>query len=156
METKEFYYRKDYCRHNIWRGIGFGILGVIGFSLFLLIGGAIIMLLWNWLMPSLFQLSMITFWQAVGLALLARLVFGWSHKRWHCADRKGMWHAHHGGHRFFPHRYWKFYGKKYENCGDYFRSWQYYEKFWEEEGEKAFNDYVKRKSETSENEKGNN
>jgi hypothetical protein len=32
--------------------------------------------LWNWLMPTLFGLTMITVFQAVGLILLAKLLFG--------------------------------------------------------------------------------
>jgi hypothetical protein len=33
------------------------------------------MLLWNWLMPVIFGLSEISFWQAVGLNLLASILF---------------------------------------------------------------------------------
>jgi hypothetical protein len=32
--------------------------------------------LWNFLMPAVFGLRLITFWQAVGLMLLGRLLFG--------------------------------------------------------------------------------
>lgn len=32
-------------------------------------------LLWNWLMPELFGLPVITFWQAVGLNLLCFILF---------------------------------------------------------------------------------
>ena len=35
----------------------------------------IVMLLWNWLMPSIFGLAVISFWQAVGLFLLTRILF---------------------------------------------------------------------------------
>jgi uncharacterized membrane protein len=35
-----------------------------------------VMQLWNWLMPPLFGLTMITFWQALGLLVLGRLLFG--------------------------------------------------------------------------------
>ena len=38
--------------------------------------GLPLMLLWNWLMPSLFNLPMISFWQAVGLNLLSGILFG--------------------------------------------------------------------------------
>ena len=38
--------------------------------------GAVTMLLWNALMPVIFHLPEITFWQAVGLLILARLFFG--------------------------------------------------------------------------------
>ncbi len=32
-------------------------------------------LLWNWLMPQIFNLPMITFWQALGLNMLAGILF---------------------------------------------------------------------------------
>lgn len=35
-----------------------------------------IMLLWNWLIPGIFGLSPIDFWQALGLFALSRLLFG--------------------------------------------------------------------------------
>jgi hypothetical protein len=37
--------------------------------------GLPLQLLWNWLMPSLFSLPSISFWQAVGLNLLATILF---------------------------------------------------------------------------------
>lgn len=40
-----------------------------------LILGFPLMLLWNWLMPMLFNLPIITFWQAVGLNLLSGILF---------------------------------------------------------------------------------
>lgn len=41
-----------------------------------LILGLPLMLLWNWLMPTLFSLPVITFWQAVGLNILSGILFG--------------------------------------------------------------------------------
>lgn len=38
--------------------------------------GEIIMHLWNWLMPAIFGLKTITFWQAIGLLILARILVG--------------------------------------------------------------------------------
>src|SRR5579871_6833726 len=38
--------------------------------------GEIVMHLWNWLMPTLFGLKLITFWQAIGLLILARILVG--------------------------------------------------------------------------------
>jgi hypothetical protein len=53
-----------------------GLLLVIGvLVLTVLIMGFPLMLLWNWLMPELFGLPMIGFWQAVGLNLLASILF---------------------------------------------------------------------------------
>ncbi|HBH05559.1 MAG TPA: hypothetical protein DDX92_03020 [Flavobacteriales bacterium] len=36
----------------------------------------VVMSLWNWLMPLIFGISIITFWQAAGLLLLSRILFG--------------------------------------------------------------------------------
>ncbi|HET6558590.1 MAG TPA: hypothetical protein VFG54_14825 [Prolixibacteraceae bacterium] len=38
--------------------------------------GFITMYLWNWLMPAIFNLPAITFWQTVGLLILSRLLLG--------------------------------------------------------------------------------
>ena len=53
-----------------------GVLLVIGLILLaiILIGGPL-MILWNWLMPSIFGLPEIGFWQACGLQLLATILF---------------------------------------------------------------------------------
>ena len=38
--------------------------------------GLVVFLLWNWLMPVIFHLPAITFWQALGLLVLCRALFG--------------------------------------------------------------------------------
>ena len=43
---------------------------------FILIGGEVVMHLWNALLPALFGWRTITFWQALGLLLLCRILFG--------------------------------------------------------------------------------
>ena len=37
---------------------------------------AAVMLLWNWLIPAIFGLSAISFWQALGILILSKLLFG--------------------------------------------------------------------------------
>ena len=53
------------------------------FSLFMLIGltaiVAAIMLLWNYLIPSIIGWTTINYWQALGLFVLTRLLFGGFH-----------------------------------------------------------------------------
>lgn len=78
---------------KIFFGILFCVLAIaaaIGFT---------VMALWNWLLPELFQLPEITFWQAIGLAVLTRLLFGTfmfgKGKRWghhHCQQCGGHMH----------------------------------------------------------------
>jgi len=49
---------------------------ILGVLLFIAIGGEVVRLLWNWLLPPLFGWSQITFWQALGLLALCRILFG--------------------------------------------------------------------------------
>ena len=48
----------------------------IGFLAVIAVSGVVVMLLWNWLMPPLFGLITISFWQALGMFVLCRLLFG--------------------------------------------------------------------------------
>ena len=64
---------------------------IIGIPLFLFIGGEVVMHLWNWLLPPLFGWRLLTFWQALGLLALCRILFG------------GLGHGGPGGHR----RHWR-------------------------------------------------
>jgi hypothetical protein len=49
--------------------------------LFATIFGEVVKSLWNWLLPSLFGWHPITFWQALGLLVLCRILFGGFHGR---------------------------------------------------------------------------
>src|SRR5688572_26817598 len=49
---------------------------LLGIVLFTFIGGEIVRLLWNWLLPPLLDLPQITFWQALGSLALCRILFG--------------------------------------------------------------------------------
>jgi len=51
-------------------------LAILAMVLFIAIGGEIVLQLWNWLLPSLFGWHQITFWQALGLLALCRILFG--------------------------------------------------------------------------------
>jgi hypothetical protein len=48
----------------------------LAIALFVWIGGEVVMHLWNWLLPALFGWRIITFWQALGLLVLCRILFG--------------------------------------------------------------------------------
>jgi len=49
---------------------------ILGIVIFTTIGGEVVMLLWNWLAPALFGFRQVTFWQALGLLALCRILFG--------------------------------------------------------------------------------
>ncbi|HZK98044.1 MAG TPA: hypothetical protein VFC67_27830 [Prolixibacteraceae bacterium] len=62
---------------------------IVGFAAF----GFLTMHLWNWLMPGIFHLPELTFWQTIGLMLLSRLIlggFGGHHRRRHDHCRTNM------------------------------------------------------------------
>jgi hypothetical protein len=61
---------------RIARFIAMAIAGIIAITLFIFLGGKVVQLLWNWLMPMLFGLREVTFWQAVGILALSRILFG--------------------------------------------------------------------------------
>jgi hypothetical protein len=55
----------------------FGIAGLFLFTL-------LVMLLWNWLVPELFNGPVLTYWQTLGILLLSKILFsgiGRSHHR---------------------------------------------------------------------------
>jgi len=138
METTESKFRNRHFSFGRRPRIGWIILGIIGFTAFAFLFGAVVMWLWNWLMPAIFHLGVITYWQAVGLAILGRLLIGGFHHGAH----------HRGRHNFGPWRH-RHYMHNFQNCRDhsYGEKWSHYDQFWNEEGERAFDDYLKRKGE---------
>ena len=119
---------------KVFKIIGFTLVGVVMACLFALLFGYVVKILWNWLMPAVFGLGTITYWQAFGLILLAKLLFG------------GFGH-HHDKHRHHDHMQWKMHWKWHDKQGfpaghkDH-KNWKYYHQFWEEEGKSAFDAYV--------------
>jgi hypothetical protein len=59
-------------RHRIGKALTFLVLAVLAVVVF----SGVVMSLWNWLMPAIFGSRLITFWQALGLLVLARVLFG--------------------------------------------------------------------------------
>ena len=54
------------------RILGHFAIGIVAIALF----GLVVMLLWNWLLPSIFGIVAINFWQAIGILLLSKILFG--------------------------------------------------------------------------------
>jgi len=64
-------------RHRILRILRFAFFAV----LFVTVFSFVVLRLWNWLMPAVFGWHVITFWQAVGLLVLSKILFGGFHGR---------------------------------------------------------------------------
>ena len=61
--------------------------------------GSVVMLLWNNLLPIVFGFKVITFWQAIGLLVLAKILFGGfggghGRHRCHCQCQHDHMHRH--------------------------------------------------------------
>ncbi|WP_205701610.1 hypothetical protein [Hymenobacter rigui] len=72
------------------RGLKFILFAV----LFVAVAGYVTMRLWNWLLPDLFNLPLISIWQALGLLVLSRILFGGWGGRGHragWAQKRRMW-----------------------------------------------------------------
>jgi hypothetical protein len=63
-------------------------LAILAMAVFIVIGGEVVRLLWNWLLPPLFGLREVTFWQALGILALCRILFGGA--GWHRSVRSDV------------------------------------------------------------------
>jgi chromate transport protein ChrA len=54
------------------RGVKIAVIGVVAVAVF----GFLVMSLWNWLAPAVLGLRTITFWQALGILILSKILFG--------------------------------------------------------------------------------
>lgn len=61
---------------KVLKVVGMVIAGAVGALLLAGLFGFIFMHLWNWLMPDLFGIKTITFFQGVGLVILSKILFG--------------------------------------------------------------------------------
>lgn len=68
---------------NPIKWIIWGIIGVAIGATLALFFGLIVMWLWNWLMPMIFGLPTLTYWQAWGLVILFHILFKGGN---HCGD----------------------------------------------------------------------
>lgn len=103
------------------------ILGVVIF----LLANYLLMRLWNWLMPDLFGVGTVTYWQALGIFILAKLLFGFGG----------------GGGKSKGGSSHKKKIKSSNKCRSWrrdFNEWKHYDQFWKEEGEEAFKTYVRK------------
>jgi len=92
-----------------WVALGAALAGVLAFVL-----GVAVMLLWNWLLPTITRdaVAQISYWQAVGLFVLCHLLFKGHHEN-HGHDDKG-----HGHPKSLARRIHGFLGKRPPDAGD--------------------------------------
>ena len=114
---------------RIFTGIFKVFFGIIFMLLFALLIGYVVMLLWNWLMPMIFGLGTLSFWEAVGLLILAKLFFG------------GL-----GSGDFGRRSKKKVKSRVRQRLADKeFSCWKHYDEFWKEEGKEAYETYLRKR-----------
>ncbi len=132
-------YREHHSGFGIFRIIAWVVLGLLTAFIFALVFGYFVQLLWNWLMPHIFKLGRIDYWEAFGLVLLARLIFGTlGHHSGH--------YPHHHSHK--AHRHWKEWEKWNDsewNIKGGWHNWSYYEEWWKIKGKESFEQFIEEK-----------
>ncbi len=124
---------------KVLRIIGMAVIGVAFAVVFALIFGLLVKVLWNWLMPMIFGLKVITFWQAFGIVLLAKLLFGGFGP--HNKDHDNHFH------RRISDKWHRFngFGDPDKHYGSPVgKKWDQYRRFWQDEGKTAFEEYLRR------------
>lgn len=127
-----------YGRHREWGPLR--IVGMVfgGLALAVIFGfafGYFVKLLWNWLMPMLFGFKLITFWQAIGIVILGKLIFGGTHAPGR-GQHNGKWHSM----KWRKHVHMR---EDWAPNGDY-SNWRYYEDYWRTEGKAAYEAYLEK------------
>ena len=136
---------KNHVSHHRKRGVkvlrivGMTLVGIMAAILFGFLFALFIKLLWNWLMPALFSVKEITYWQAFGIFILAKLLFGsFGH---HQDDHHDHFH------KKIDAKWHRFIGieddEEWQPRGSH-KNWKYYRRYWKAEGKAAFEDYIGR------------
>jgi len=84
---------------------GLWILGIIFIPIAIAAGvflfGSVVMLLWNALLPGLLGVGTITFWQAIGILILSKILFGgFGHGH---SNHRSHYHGRHNWHGKWMH-----------------------------------------------------
>ena len=78
---------RNFAENVVGHIVGTIIKVIIFGTIAVFVFGQVVHYLWNWLMPALFHLPLITFWQALGVMALGWILFGglrgregWGHR----------------------------------------------------------------------------
>jgi hypothetical protein len=117
-------------------GLALAVIAAFVFGLF-------VQLLWNWLMPSLFGLAKLTYWQAFGIIVLAKLIFS----PFGVPPRPGRGHWRHFG----WNEDWRCGDEAWKPNGSH-RNWRHYGRYWREQGKAHFESWLNGRSDKEEDE----
>lgn len=111
---------------------GLVVLGIIAAAALAIIFGLLIQWLWNELMPPIFGLPEVSYWQAVGLVVLAHILFG-HHNHTHDGPRKSRRTSTCGS---------KAANTSKEEDEIFIKDWDSFREFWKDHGREAFTNWL--------------
>lgn len=123
------------ARSKILHIAGHVVIGVVFAVIFALVFALFVQFIWNAVMPELFGLNTVNFWQAFGIIILAKLLFGGfghnTHDRWEKDHSSPDWHRH-----------WDHLKETESPPGWHNRNWKDYKQYWQDQGKAAFEAYM--------------
>jgi hypothetical protein len=133
---------RERSSRKFFKVTGMICIGIAAAIVFAFVFGFIVQLLWNWLMPEIFGLKTITFWQGFAIVILCKIFFGGF----------GKHHPYRPPFERGPHLPWHRF-KKFgmDGCRPH-HEWRHFRKFWDDEGRSSFENYIKRMKESGEKE----
>lgn len=123
---------------KVFKVAGLIILGIIGAAALAILFGLVIQWLWNALMPEIFGLPEVSYWQAVGIVVLSHILFGGHHSHDSGPKRRKSCKTVHEGNHIHIETSSK------DNHYDSFRE------FWNDHGRDAFDKWLNRSSDSTE------
>jgi hypothetical protein len=117
------------------RIIGLTLGGVVFAVFFAFLFGLLVRVLWNWLMPAVFGLGVITFWQAFGIVLRAKILFG--------GHGHGLRDPEARRDRILRNKFKRFAGTGEDGpAPGNGERWRHFREFWADEGKASFEAYL--------------
>lgn len=128
---------KNYFKHKLRsKNPVIVVLWVLFFAVlfvaFIALFGFVFQYLWNWLMPDIFGLTTVTYWQAIGLIILSKIIFG------------GI-----GGDKSNSKCEIDDSSKRKKSSKKDFSKWELYDSYWKEEGELAYEQFIEKRNNTN-------
>jgi hypothetical protein len=148
MDPSQFF--KKEVERNVEKTVAKVVAASVGGIFFVVffgfIFGLVIKLLWNALLPPLFDLPTITYWQAIGLFILAKIFFGFGgggvkHSAEDEKEKKDKWK-----------QWWS---SKSSECAELTDD-AMLKKYWEQEGKAAYEAFVKNRKASNDSNGGEN
>ncbi len=125
---------------KVFKVTGLVILGIVGAAALAIIFGLVIQWLWNTLMPDIFGLPEVSYWQAVGLVVLSHILFGGHNHNHNSSDKPRRKKI--KGRAELSGQTLTFDNERPESEEGYHKEWDSFRGFWNDYGREAFESWL--------------